>query len=315
MKKILIIFILSVGMCPYASSQNLVKDFFKSQSQKGNRIDTLNTDGINDTILYVDPNDASTHRRIATLIDSSDLQTIRKYIFLLRQDYCLFDKKKKKYYGYEGMEMFGSTYSIGLRCNNFNILMDEAIHPWEYDDNYNSFKNQKLEPVITDSYFSLIDGNDSSYYVKTESALTATRIVKENYVYQSAPWVSNQEGFAINTSDTCKTGIIVWVINEKSSSKDEHPKVELKSTLIKGEMYGSINVIPPVNSSKILGGIYLTKTTKEDFPYLLTGVVTQRDEKWTLQFPFKNFHAERTKDQPKIGKLTEVKKSLNEIKK
>lgn len=315
MKEILLLLSLYIGVCTNVSAQNLVKDFFKSQSQKGTKTDTLNAGNINDTILYVDPHDATTHKRVTTSIDSTYLQTIKDYVFLLRQDYCLYDKKRKKYYGYEGQEMFGTTYSIGLRCKNFNVILDEAVHPWEYDSNYLSFKDTKLEPVVTDSYYSLIGDTDSCHYIKTDSIISITRSIKEKYAYMSAPWVSNQDGFTINTSDTCKTGIIIWVVNGNSNGERGFADVTLKTTLIKGEMFGSINVIPPVNSSQIIGGFYLTDSKYSTFPYQLTGIVALREEKWTLNFPFKNFQVEEIKTQSKVGKLTEIKKTITEIKK
>ena len=51
------------------------------------------------------------------------IDLIKNSFFLLRQDYSLYDKRKKKFYGYNDQGKFGTTYSIGIKCKGFNSFL------------------------------------------------------------------------------------------------------------------------------------------------------------------------------------------------
>lgn len=256
---------------------------------------------------------AKTPSKNPFVLDSIFLSQLRQSIFILRQDYCLYDKKKKKYYGYEGEDQFGTTLSVGLKCQNFNILMDEAIHPWKYDEKYSQFDEKHLVPTITRSRYTMIDETDPSRYTEPDSIIDAKQTIKDDFVYIGEPLVSNQEGLVLNTTDTCKVGVIVWVVEEKDSTLIRPSKFGLRYSITKAEMFGLVNITPPAKNEIVLGGFYLTETGNKDVPYQLAGITTLRDERWTLSFPFRGFKIDGPKVDSK-GKLTEVKITNKEVK-
>lgn len=303
MKRLLIL-ILAILTLPFSHlyGQNQIPDDFVKRLKE-----LLNNPQIADSVLVGDS------IKEKTISFSSEF--VKGHLFLLRQDYSLYDKKKKTYYGYNGNDQFGMTYTLGLRCKGFNILLDEAIHPWVYDANYKEFQEKRLEPVITSSHYLLFNDSVNNGYVEMDSVVCAKQTIRENFFYASSPFVSMQDGFTLNTADTCKTGFLVWVVNEGGDIETGQFKMDLKYSIVKAEMFGSINIVPPVASDSIIGGFYLTGSGNKDCPYLLTGIAIMRDERWTINFPFKGFKFETSPEKKEKGRLTEIKKPIKVVEK
>lgn len=236
------------------------------------------------------------------------LTVIKDYLFILRQDYSLYDKKKKKYYGFNNEEQFGTTYSLGIKCNGYNIYMDEAIHPWVYDSKYDSFKSNKLEPKITRSRYLLLDDSVSYGYTNLDTIAMATHVVKKELLFAGAPFTKSSEAFNVNTSDTCKAGFLVWVIQKSGEIEKGDLKTDLTIMPTKVEMTGTVSLVPPVTTSKVLGCIFVVTDDYMDSKPMLAGIALQRNEQWALCFPFKNMNAKAQDSKPTIpqGQLTEL---------
>lgn len=295
-KNILFVFLLVLlGMSGSAQNSYKLKDL-RDLIEKGN-VDSL--------LQQIDSIDQKIE------MDSSTLSMVRNNIFLLRQDYSLYNKKKKKYYGYEGQNQFGTTYSIALKAKGYNIIFDESVHPWNYDNKYKEFASNTLSPVLSSSSYQLINETMYSEYLPADSLITATQTIKENFLYVSKPFIETQDGFLINNADTCKSGVVVWVCISKGSIEDENASVKLLQTFVRSEMFGSIPVYPPSNAKNVVAALYFTKSEiTSERNYSLSGIVLQKDGKYMLTFPFKNFKykKEETAISKKVGKLTEIKK-------
>lgn len=295
------------------SAQSLIKDFFRSQSGKTIKKDSLKSESINDTIPYINPNGDSTNNNKAqsTFVPDSAFQAkIMQSIFILRQDYSLYNKKQKKYYGYDGLDYFGKSYSMGFKCSNANYVTDEAINPWEYDKKYSSYQSKNLIPVINHSRYRFVNPYTNCLEEELDTLLINSVPVKENLLYITPAFQSNQDGFNIYTEDTCTVGVLVWLVKENDQEFESGKmKLGIRCSKVNTSIMGILNVTPPEKEDKIIGGLFFIESSNENNKYLLAGITAKRDNSWTLQFPFKQTKNEKkdSKDQYDKGKLTEIK--------
>lgn len=307
MKRIVSIFVALTLMLSSAYAQGIVKDFFKSQNKKGVKTDSLRASL--DTIPYITPEgQVISNGDLDIKMDSAQLESVMNSVFILHQDYCLYDKKKKKYYGYDDNEMFGTSVNFSIKCKDFNLLFDSSVRPWEYDDKYPEFKAKNLEPYVTASKYLFVRDSIVEQLITLDSIVQPIKTIKAGLVYASKPFANQNEGLVINNADTCKAGVIVWVVKE---TKDNGSvcNISLEQTVFKGNMLGTTTVSCPVKGKDIMGGFYLTFSEESNMPYL-NGVVTLKEENWQLSFPFKGFKftEEKKEQKPKLGRLTEIKK-------
>ena len=243
-------------------------------------------------------------------IDTIALQSLKEHFFILRQDYSLYDKRKKKFYGYNDQGRFGTTYSIGIKCQGFNLIFDEAVFPWEYDSKYKTFKSNKLTPVVTSSkYYPLIDSL-SLNYVNLDSVITPCQTIRDEFLYASYPFTSIQRGFNINDSDTCKVGTLVWIYKESGDFEQNDVKFKFVTSSISIDMVGYADLKEPIKNRECLGCVLLTTNNDGTNNYYLAGVASHANQRWVLNFPFKDFQFNKNKTQAKqveSGRLTEIK--------
>ena len=292
------------------SAQGLVKDFFRSQSRL-KKEGTVPQENPSDSIPYiVVDSTGAVITQTPTKIDTSALLSLKQHFFILRQDYSLYDKKKKKYYGFNDQEQFGSIFSLGVRCNGFNLLFDESVHPWKYDENYPAFSSNKLEPRVTRSRYFLLDDSESFSYIDLDSIAYPSQVLKSNVLYAGKPFVSSQKGLDVNTADTCQAGILVWITKKSGLIEDGTVRVDFNLVPTKVGMFGSITILPP-KKEEVIGCVLVTSNEDDDNHYYLAGVASQKDGQWVLCFPFKDFRFNNGKvtSSKSKGRLTEIKKS------
>lgn len=243
--------------------------------------------------------------------DSTLRHDVFKKLIVIRQDYSLYNKKRDVYYGYNDCEFFGTTYSLGIKCYKFTLLFDEAVHPWNYDSKYLDFKDRKLTPKITKTQFVLLDDSTSYNFSEMDSVLVENNLIKENSLYIADPLTSLQDGIYLNTADTCKNGLLVWVVKESGEYERGNVLFDLRFVPFQAEMAGTIPVTPPSDCKDILGCLYITESVNKDIPYYLSGIATLQNKLWQLCFPFKDFKLGLSKDEKKSkekGRLTEIRK-------
>ena len=245
-----------------------------------------------------------------TKLDSTLQLFVKESLFILRQDYSLYDKRKKKFYGFNDQEQFGTTYSLGIKCKQFNVILDEAVRPWRYDENYLQFKSDKLMPVITASKYLLLNDSITALYNNLDSIVLPRQTIKENAFYASKPFTNSQGGIEINIADTCSCGYLVWILKEDGRFEKGNVRISLKTVKTNIDMVGNITLTPPTQSSEILGALFLTSNDDSPAKFYLGGIATKEVDEWILHFPFKGFELRTGKQGPKAskGRLTEIKK-------
>lgn len=309
-----ILFILVVACTTMnISAQDIVKVFFKSQSQikdAGKENPESNTDSI--PYIIVDPSGNIINTPPEIKIDTVSLLSLEQHMFVLKQDYCLYDKRKKKFYGYNDNEQFGTTYSFGIKCNGFNIITDQAVQPWKYDEHYNEFKSNKLEPLITSSKYLML--NSETYgYVVSDSIVSSVQTVKDNYFYTSESFTSSQYGLDLNVADTCRVGILVWILKKSGEYETGDLKIDFDFVPTKIEMFGSVVIKPSHCGKEILGCLLVTRNNDNDKKWYLSGLADCKEDTWTLYYPFKGFkfNAHKQNTPAVKGRLTEIKPTNN----
>lgn len=313
MKRLFILYYLVCVSFVNANAQDITKDFFKALPKKDVKSDTIRSGGANDSIPYINPNGDRVKQNDILIVDSNMIGLIHKSIFILRQDYSLYNRKKNTYYGYNDQGFFGTTYSLVVKCKKFSLLSDEAVHPWKYDTKYLDFKENKLEPQITKSQVLLLDDKISYSYTELDSIFIAQKIIRNDLLYAGKQLTSFQEGLQINCSDTCKTGILVWIVKKSGSLENGDVKIDFKCSRLTVDMFGNVAIVPPSDAKNLIGCVYMTKSGCQENNYLLSGIATLQEQQWVLTFPFKDFKLEEAKEQQKKpkekGRLTEIKKS------
>ena len=242
--------------------------------------------------------------------DSAYFEFIKSCCFVLKQDYSLYDKRKKKFYGYNDQGKFGTTYSIGIKCKGFNLIFDEAVYPWEYDSKYKSFESNKLTPILTSSKYAPIQDSLSLNYISLDTIITPSNTIKDHFLYTCNPFTSTQEGFEINNSDTCRVGVLVWIYKEKGDFENNDVMLGFTSSTTSINMGGYVDISVPDKKKDYFACVLLTTNNDGTNNYYLTGIATQKKQKWTLNFPFKGFEFNK-KNKPsnveESGRLTEIK--------
>ena len=309
-----IILLLSFGICTFnLNAQSFIEDYFKTKSKQEQRDDSSKNGEKQDSIIFVDP--SGNVRKPANNqinIDTQDLELSNR-LYIIRQDYSLYNKRTKVYYGYNDQDQFGTTYSLGVKCNNFTMLFDEAVHPWSFDSKYDNFKDRKLDPVITKTQILLLNDSVSYTYTELDTAIVTPKVIKEGVVYAGKKITSSQDGMILNTSDTCKVGLLVWIEKKSGSFEKGDIKLGYKFVPMQIDMVGSVNINPPVGSKDILGCLFISESSDTNIPYYLSGIATCQKQQWILSFPFNGFTLESAKQDTKQavekGKLTIIKKS------
>lgn len=304
--------IISFGVCTFQmNAQSLINDFFKTKPKQEQKENPSNNGDTQDTIIFVDPSgNVRRPHKFQVKIDTQRLDLLNR-LCVLRQDYGLLDKRKKILYGYNDQDFFGSIYSLGVKCNQFTLLFDEAVHPWKYDGKYENFKDKKYEPTITSTQFMMLDDSVSYTYTEMDSALVNPKVIKEDLIYAGKKLTSVQDGMILNTTDTCKIGLLVWIEKKSGTFEEGDIKLDFKYVPMQMDMVGNVNIFPPVGSKDILGCLYITESQNSDIPYYLSGVAICQRQQWVLTFPFKGFKFESAKQDNKKteekGKLTIIK--------
>lgn len=313
MKNIVIIIFFAIISAPVANAQGFIEDFFKSQSRDRKENDSIKSRREKDSIPFISPDGRDGKYRNNVIIDERVIDRVSlERIFVLRQDYCLYTKKKKQAYGYEGQDFFGSSFTFAVKCKGYNIILDPAVYPWKYDDKYPSYEDRSLTPDISMSYFKMACDSINNGYVTMDSIIRADQEIRTGLAHVAAPFSETQDGFTVNTTDTCSSGVVVWIYNKGGDIEEGLQTIRLKAVPFGTEMYGTINIDKPKGLANILGALYLTPTYNKEDPYALTGIVTQNGDSWQLSFPFKGYKRNSSKSlsqsSGKTGKLTLIKK-------
>lgn len=225
-------------------------------------------------------------------------------VCLVEQSYQLKENKSGNLYGRGGKNEFGTNYTIAIKVPGGLYLSDRAVHPWEYDKNYNQYKGNKYTPVISSTRYRII--NDTLGYRPLEAAIDVqVKIPKIIYEMKSEDLDAN--GFVTTSLEEKSSGWMVWVSSEKNA--DLSRKTGLTYHIYRKEMNveekSAIAVEVPQTSREIIGGMYMVprQTSVGQLTFYVQGILVEENNAWKMVCPF---------DQPGTEYVTTVETQESE---
>lgn len=189
--------------------------------------------------------------------------------------YRIQDVDTRKLYGRNGNEVFGTVSSWGIKIDKGLILLDQAVHPWNYDENFNKYRG-KYNAIPYQITFA---EKNSSFGIDSVNIEVCNH---RNLLFAvEDTLVIKDKGLIPDSSDGEKKGWIVWLAEEGDSTRTFlvfKKEIEFKPDVAVYE------VEQPNTSKKIIAGIYV----QPSYPFTgcvlfnLCGVLVEQNGKWVL---------------------------------
>ncbi len=215
-------------------------------------------------------------------------KAIEKGFFLSKQSYQIYDKKSGDIFGLNGKSEFGVQYTIGIKTLGGFLLVDKAMRPWLYDNNFEKYKG-KYDPIFYQALYS--ESKEKVAYDTLEYTLTQQEMLVDTTLYYFPSRTFGGEGFALDDIAGEKDGWIVWITSSREA--DFEKEVDLhytiyKKTLTLKQEREVFQIEQPSVEQKILGGIYVVPSyTKIGvLEFKLCGILVPVDDKWFIHCPF-----------------------------
>lgn len=214
-------------------------------------------------------------------------------VVIIKQSYQVKDKKSGKIYGRFGRNDFGQVFSIGVKSNVGLVVSEPALKPWLYDDAYMKVE-ENYEPIIS---LTEIRNIEKDLEVK----------FKQNplQIKQQQPdglWIASADydGMALDDEEGSKDGWLIWYSaqNELSLNPESEVSIQTINKQIEVKSSGNdIEIDAPVNSEKIIGGIYVRPVFRGGghVDYILVGMAVTDGTKWKLRTPFVGYVYDKDK--------------------
>ena len=203
---------------------------------------------------------------------------VEKGFVNVASSYRLQDMKNQKLYGRNGEDAFGITSSVGLKIEGGLILLDQAVHPWNYDDDYIKY-HDKYNAVPYRVTFVDKEKSSSIYNLKT------TPCHNNNLLFAIEDTiVAKGEGFTVDSSDGLKDGWIIWMAKDSVNDKSFHvfkKKIEFKPNIT---VY---DVDQPNTFKKVIAGIFVEPTyvSVGTIKFNLCAIAVEQNNRWVLAKP------------------------------
>lgn len=193
-------------------------------------------------------------------------------MFVLKQEYQIKDNVENVYYGFGGNDEFGTIYSVGFIYKGCYCISNMGYRPWEYDGNFEQFKDE-YEPVYyKTSYMMLSNTADNSFSEVDFSAERENAIeLLPNSTFIFTTLHARQTGYQIDDTENVAKGTIVWV------AKDGNNVFNTITSSFTPEDAASVPVEVP--SDDVIGGIYFHGNE-------VKGIINKNGDEWVLDFPF-----------------------------
>lgn len=211
---------------------------------------------------------------------------VRSAFFLSRQSFQVSDKKTGELYGLNNKDEFGTEISLGIKVKNGFVLTDKAMHPWNHNAKFDTYKKD-YNPVLYVSEYSEI-GENAKYDTLNISQPKAEELLTNSLYYLKSEHFYSK-GLTIDCTKGAKDGWIIWICANKESDLNKTSQLELVcyNKPIDTNDMGKINIETP-NGQNILGGIYVVPTNTDIglLEFYLSGIMVENEGKWNLTFPF-----------------------------
>lgn len=216
---------------------------------------------------------------------------IRNGIFILSQDYQLKDTTTNEYFGRNGQEEFGKTFSLGIKVEKGYCYLDPVQRPWLYDNNFERYRASHVPQIYKTRFKEFTDSlmtECASFNLKK-----SVELYPETVYYMPDPISFKGQGFHTDSTPGNKQGWVVWVVVDKpltaTTPSDSiayliyRKELDVKADSLKY----AINV--PTTTQTVIGGIFVEPVQSQigQLTFNLIGVITPEGDKWNILTPFK----------------------------
>ncbi len=179
-------------------------------------------------------------------------ETNYKAVVLVEQSYQLKDSKGNAY-GLDNKPEFGKMYSFGILIENGLIVDDRVTHPWNFDSNYDSYKeNREYTPTLFETS---IKPYGEKEFIKIQRDENSFKELRDNCFKLSC------QSQGLNLADTTGkvNGWMVWVMQptESEITKDTEYNVYLSFVQEVDVKASGFEVLPPQNTQKVIAGFFI----------------------------------------------------------
>jgi len=212
------------------------------------------------------------------------IDAVSSAFFLSRQSFQVADKKTGELYGLNNHDEFGTEITLGVKLKDGFLLSDKAVRPWEYNSKFDGYR-EEYKPVPYLSEYT--EQGDKTDYDSLTCSLQESKKPLDVYCFNSN--VFNGKGLECDVTEGTRKGWFVWACTDKDADLNKTAKLSFvcceKELDVK---VGSKECVSPPKDKNILGGIYIVPsiTGIGIVKFLLCGVITEKDAKWYVSFPF-----------------------------
>lgn len=238
------------------------------------------------------------------------IDALKPELSIIRQQYQL--KRDGNYWGKNGKNYYGESYTLGVKVSGGMILLGEVLTPWEYDEEYQTrYASGNYTPVLYRSYQHGI--NDSTFHEVDWDLNTYAKPLNEGkslYIYTDA-----QKDFGLNKDETAgeKKGYMIWVYSTTTVEDSVVSMYLVQSSYqVDASADSTIYRMSPENQEKLLGGIFVVPRIERGgiVQFLLVGVAApDAARNWDLHLlttetnplPKENIDKHKKKEDKKRG--------------
>lgn len=216
---------------------------------------------------------------------------VRGGLFIVSQEYQLKDSARNEYFGRNGRSEFGKGIALAVKVGKDFCVAGRAVKPWNYDSNFERYRNTHLPVYYKTRYRELTDSimkeAPAAYNAADTTALVPGSLyrIKNTGLYEG-------EGFEVDATPGQKKGWLIWIsANRKLEQADSlaatsyviyRHEVELKQGVTAYETDASSI------AQEVWGGIYVVP--QQDgigrLTFRLAGIMVEKAGKWYLQACF-----------------------------
>lgn len=212
------------------------------------------------------------------------VDAVSSAFFISRQSFQVADKKTGELYGLNNRDEFGTEITLGVKLKDGFLLTDKAVRPWEYNSKFNNYRDgYKPVPYLSE----YTEQGEKSVYDSLYCSLPEGEKPLDVYSFKSN--LFKGKGLDYDVAEGTRKGWLVWVYTDKDT--DLNKTAKLSFVYCEKELEAKVDSKEGVSAPKdknILGGIYVVPsiTGVGIVKFLLCGIITEKDAKWHVSFPF-----------------------------
>jgi len=222
-------------------------------------------------------------------------EAVENSFILLHTQYQMEDNNTKRRYNAKGNDgFFGETYSIAVKTSEGYFAEEAAIHPWEYDEDFEGYRNSEdYKPVISLSEYRQFSDTVYTNQTKTYKPENAKPVI-DNKIYAVTDDKFGNKGFYIKALSDDNEGWLVWVTADKPLTEKSNAKLSLltqRFPLKADKDATQYDVTAPKTDKTIIGGIYVVPeiTNIGEITFRMLGMLLEENGKWQF-FPVANIN-------------------------